>query len=74
MEELPTGGHYGALPTFALDGDSINFMDYYSDQSGHHFSIKTLDLRTKAISALPGSESLGVPERSPDGRSLTRLG
>jgi len=69
-EELPTGRHSAEGPTWSPDGRAIYFLD--ADWTGGKFSssIKSLDLQTKEISDLPGSEGMFLPSLSPDGRYL----
>jgi len=74
LEELPTGDHWASSPTWADDGKSLCFQELYIDESGgRHLSIDALDLRTRRVSTLPGSEGLMRPRRSPDGRYLTAV-
>jgi Tol biopolymer transport system component len=56
--------------TWSPDGNSIAFGESYFDTNS---VVRMLDLRTRSISTLPGSEGLFSPRWSPDGRSLVAL-
>lgn len=58
-------------PTWWPDGKSIAFNDY--PLPGHIKGIKVLDLATRKISIMPGSEGFYVPSWSPDGKHLVAI-
>lgn len=69
-EELLPEGRGGVDFNWSKDGSQIIFS------TGPNFTpaaILTVDLRTKTISTLPGSEGIFSPRRSPDGRYLAGL-
>ena len=73
-EELPTGEHGAIGPSWSADGESIYFNDFYNAADGVFLqSLKSLNLKTKQVASLPGSESMMVPSLSPDGRYLMTL-
>jgi Tol biopolymer transport system component/DNA-binding winged helix-turn-helix (wHTH) protein len=59
-----------ADPTWTPDGKSIVFGK--SDKIGA-VAIYRLDLKTRKVSAIPGSDGLYSPRVSPDGRSISAL-
>jgi len=58
-------------PTWSPDGKSIAFNDY--PLPGHIKGIKVLDLATRQISIMPGSEDFYVPSWSPDGKHMVAM-
>ncbi len=73
-EEFPTGEHNAGYPNWSGDGNSIYFSEWYwSDAGAVIASVKSLDLRTKQISTLPGSEGLLSVAGSPDGLYLSSM-
>ena len=65
---LLTSEHDLLLPQWSPDGKSIIFQEFSdSDAKG---SIKSLDLKSRQVSTLPGSQNLITPAISPDGRHL----
>jgi eukaryotic-like serine/threonine-protein kinase len=66
---LPEQGR-GVDFNWSSDGSQIIFSHGPSDSP---LSIEVLDLKTRAVSTLPGSENLFSPRRSPDGRYLAAL-
>ncbi len=58
-------------PTWWPDGKSIAFNDY--PFPGHIREIKVLDLASRKISIMPGSEGFYVPSWSPDGKHLVAI-
>jgi len=58
-------------PTWWPDGKSIAFNDY--PLPGHIKGIKVLDLATRKISIMPGSEGFYVPSWSPDGKHMVAM-
>jgi eukaryotic-like serine/threonine-protein kinase len=65
---LLTSEHDLLFPQWSPDGKSIIFQEFSSsDAIG---SIKSLDLKSRQVSTLPGSQNLITPAISPDGRHL----
>jgi tricorn protease-like protein len=56
--------------TWSPDG---NFLAYSSDYSGLNSAVHLVDLRTRHVSTVPGSEGLFSPHWSRDGRFLFAL-
>jgi eukaryotic-like serine/threonine-protein kinase len=71
-ERLTSSGDLEVSPSFGPDGKSITFSDI--PFPGHMDGLKVLDLDTKKISIMPGSEGLYVPGWSPDGQYLVATG
>jgi len=69
-EVLTQGTTYEADPTWTPDGKSIVFgkSDKIRDAA-----IYRLDLKTRRVSEIPGSNGLFSPRVSPDGRSISAL-
>ena len=59
-------------PTWSSDGNSVVFGEEYGSSQPTH--IYAIDLRTRSVSTLPGSDGLFSPRWSPDGRFITALG
>jgi Tol biopolymer transport system component len=64
-----------ADPTWSPDGKLLCFgrVPFWEFGASGETAIQTLDLETKQISILPGSEGLYSPRWSPDGRYLAAL-
>jgi serine/threonine protein kinase/Tol biopolymer transport system component len=64
-------------PTWSPDGNSLAFGDVPGDtkarQDPNRMVIRVVDLKTRQISVLPGSEGMWSPRWSPDGRSIVGL-
>src|SRR5579859_806398 len=58
-------------PSWASDGSSILFSS--SDEGGTNPVFKTLDLKTRKVSRVPGSEGLYAGQLSPDGQHVIAL-
>lgn len=74
-EKLIAGTHDGdeVAPSWSPDGKAIYFNYYpYPDQPLK--GIQVLDLASRKISIMPGSQGLYVPLWSPDGRYLVAIG
>jgi eukaryotic-like serine/threonine-protein kinase len=56
------------MPTWSPDGKSIAFNDF--PLPGQFIGIKVLDLATRKISIMPGSQGFVAPGWSPDGRFM----
>jgi eukaryotic-like serine/threonine-protein kinase len=59
-------------PAWTPDGKSIAFNDY--PIPGQFIGIKLLDLATRKISVMPGSEGFYMPTWSPDGKYMVAVG
>jgi|SRR5215469_286381 len=57
-------------PTWFPDGDSIVFA---SPLLGPQMRIASIDLRTRRVTTIPGSEDLFSPRLSPDGRFIVAM-
>jgi Tol biopolymer transport system component len=57
-------------PNWSPDGNTLMFARAQLDKDGNTIatSICTLDMKTRQVSKLPGSEDMGPPSWSPDGR------
>lgn len=67
-------------PGWSPDGTLIVFGGSTADQAAHPIAerwqdrvLRIVDLRTRRISTLPGSEGLWYPRRSPDGRYIAAM-
>jgi Tol biopolymer transport system component/DNA-binding winged helix-turn-helix (wHTH) protein len=69
-EVLMQTNKYESDPTWALDGKSIVFSEL--DRISYA-AIFRLDLKTRKVSSIPGSDGLFSPRVSPDGRSISAL-
>jgi serine/threonine protein kinase/Tol biopolymer transport system component len=69
-EKLTSEGFTEVLPSWSPDGKSIYFNDY--PIQGHQ-RIRILDLETKKVSTMPGSDGYYAPLWSPDGRYLAGI-
>jgi len=58
-------------PTWSRDGKSIAFNDF--PVPGHLPGVKVLDLATRKVSIMQGSEGYYVPSWSPDGKYLVAI-
>ena len=66
---MPGGPQSQADPTWSPDGNSVAFGGVFSALDGIHI----LDLKTRQISTLPGSDKLFSPRWSPDGRYMVGM-
>jgi eukaryotic-like serine/threonine-protein kinase len=69
-EKLTSEGFMEVLPSWSPDGKSIYFNDY---PIAGHLRIRILDLETRKVSAMPGSEGYYAPLWSPDGQYLAAI-
>ena len=69
-EKLTSEGFTEVLPSWSPDGKSIYFNDYPIQG---HFRIRLLDLETKNVTTMPGSEGYYAPLWSPDGQYLAGI-
>jgi serine/threonine protein kinase len=69
-DKLTSEGFMEVLPSWSPDGKSIYFNDY---PIGGHFRIRILDLETKKVSTMPGSDGYYAPLWSPDGQYLAAI-
>jgi len=71
-EKLIPNPNQEILPTWSPNGKSIAFSDY--PQPGQFMGIKVLDLATRKISIMPGSQGIIGPRWSPDGKYMVAAG
>ncbi len=69
-EKLTSEGFTEVLPSWSPDGKSIYFNDY---PIAGHFRIRILDLETRKVSTMPGSDGYYAPLWSPDGQYLAAI-
>jgi eukaryotic-like serine/threonine-protein kinase len=69
-EKLTSEGFTEVLPSWSPDGKSIYFNDY---PIAGHLRIRILDLETKKVSTMPGSDGYYAPWWSPDGQYLAGI-
>ena len=69
-EKLTSEGFTEVLPSWSPDGKSIYFNDY---PIPGHLRIRILDLETRKVSAMPGSDGYYAPSWSPDGQYLAGI-
>jgi eukaryotic-like serine/threonine-protein kinase len=73
-EQLTTGGQDDIDPSWSADGKSLVFGGDPAGVGGSGvLRIKILNLKTRQVSILPGSEGLWHPSFSPDGRHISAL-
>jgi len=71
-ENLIPNPNQEVLPSWSPDGKSIAFSDY--PRPGQFIGIKVLDLATRKISIMPGSQGIVGPAWSPDGKYMVAAG
>jgi WD40 repeat protein len=74
VQQLTTEERNECDPTWSADGNSLVFgrlLPFYAGTGT--VALDSLDLRTKQISTLRGSEGLGTPSYSPDGRYIAAV-
>jgi eukaryotic-like serine/threonine-protein kinase len=69
-EKLTSEGFTEVLPSWSPDGKSIYFNDYPIQG---HFRIRVLDLETRKVTTMPGSEGYYAQSWSPDGQYLAAI-
>jgi serine/threonine protein kinase/Tol biopolymer transport system component len=69
-EKLTSEGKIEVAPVWWPDGKSISFNDFPAPGQSR---IKILDLATRKISIMPGSEGYYVPSWSPDGKYMVAV-
>ncbi len=69
-EKLTSEGFTEVLPSWSPDGKSIYFNDY---PIAGHLRIRILDLETRKVSTMPGSDGYYAPLWSPDGQYLAAI-
>jgi serine/threonine protein kinase len=69
-EKLTSEGFQEVLPSWSPDGKSMYFNDY---PIAGHFRIRILDLATREVSTMPGSDGYYAPLWSPDGQYLAGI-
>jgi len=69
-EKLTSEGFTEVLPSWSPDGKSIYFNDYPIQG---HLRIRVLDLDTRKVTTMPGSEGYYAPSWSPDGQYLAAI-
>jgi len=72
-EEIPSPDKAVGDPNWSPDGNSIVFWSAPAFPVTHTIRVNIVDLRTHAISTVPGSEGIFSPHWSPDGRYLAAL-
>jgi DNA-binding winged helix-turn-helix (wHTH) protein/Tol biopolymer transport system component len=72
-EKLTSTGDMEVFPSWGPDGKSIYFS-YYPFPGQPLSGIRILDLATKRISLMPGTEKYALPSWSPNGKYLIAIG
>jgi serine/threonine protein kinase/Tol biopolymer transport system component len=72
-EEIPSPDKAVGDPNWSPDGNSIVFWSAPAFPVTNTIRVNIVDLRTRAISTVPGSEGIFSPHWSPDGRYLAAL-
>jgi Tol biopolymer transport system component/DNA-binding winged helix-turn-helix (wHTH) protein len=72
-QELLTENYYQADPTWTPDGNSIVFGRTVDMEPEESRGICKIELKTRHVVVIPGSEKLFSPRLSPDGRYIVAL-
>jgi dipeptidyl aminopeptidase/acylaminoacyl peptidase len=72
VELLPGEGGQGE-PSWSPDGDFLAFAPLFWQEPNVKPSVRLLNLRTRQVSTVSGSEGLYSPRWSPDGRKMAAL-
>jgi Tol biopolymer transport system component/DNA-binding winged helix-turn-helix (wHTH) protein len=75
LTQLTTGDHYETDPNWSPDQNSLVFggAPWLEGDAPGSAAIHILDLKTRQVSTLPGSEGLISPHWSPDGRFVLAM-
>jgi eukaryotic-like serine/threonine-protein kinase len=74
LEEVSQGSRDEMFPTWSQDGDSLFFGNFPTDPGGvPAIAIYRLNLKTKQLTTLTGSEGKWSPRLSPDGNYIAAL-
>ncbi len=75
LEQVPTGDLNQGNPSWSPDGSSLAFagVPWVEAFERGSTAIRVVDLRTRQVTTLPGSEGLWSPRWSPDGRYIAAI-
>ena len=75
LEQPLPADHTGSDPSWSADGQSLLYGRQPEDEppGTGTLDLEILDLRTHAVSKIPGSQELWSPRWSPDGRHIAAL-
>jgi eukaryotic-like serine/threonine-protein kinase len=72
-QELPSADKTAGDPNWSPDGNSVVFWSSPAFPVSPVIRVNIVDLRTRAISTVPGSDGIFSPHWSPDGRYLAAI-
>ena len=72
-QELPSADKTEGDPNWSPDGNSIVFWSSPAFPVSPIIRVNIVDLRTRVVSAVPGSDGIFSPHWSPDGRYLAAI-